>query len=82
MHPLVTWPQVILNATVYRARVGEHRTFKSEADALAYESGYARPHDEYVFGTPAHQGAADWHAEEERRYWRKREQEDHGKFEV
>lgn len=70
---MINWPQVIANATVYRARCGRRLAFKSEADALAYEHGYANPHALHDVGTPADQGARDWHVEEEARYWRRQE---------
>lgn len=68
MNAPINWTQVLANCTVYRARVGRRLPFKSEADALAYEHGYANPHAEHAAGTPADQGARDWHNEEDTRY--------------
>ena len=70
-HPAAfRWPQVIANATIYRARCGKRTAFASEADALAYEAGYRDPHAEHAPGTPAAQGAADARADDEHAYFR------------
>lgn len=37
--------QVLTNATVYRARVGNRPAFDSEAEAQAYEAGWHAWHD-------------------------------------
>lgn len=40
MKTILNSAAIIANATVYRARVGLRREFKSEAEALAYEDGF------------------------------------------
>lgn len=39
--PITDWSTVLKNATVYKARLGRRREYKTKADALAYEDGYS-----------------------------------------